>query len=375
MKTAISGALFLARKDVAYLLRMREAVMWVFVMPIVFFYFIGSITKNYGGGPEQKDPIIVNLPADAGFLGKRLVNGLEARNYRIVKSESPVTLEVPEGFTQSVLGGKPVVLKLTREGEGLNADYDQARVGRVVYTLLADLIVAEKSTSPVTLQSLDDVAKAPHMLKLDVKPAGKRKDPPSGFEQAVPGTMVMFTMLVMFTVGASMLTVEREKGILRRLASSPMPREAVVAGKWAARMALGMVQICFAMITGSVLFHVNWGAHLGMVLLVMFAYAGLAASLGMLLSNFAKNQRQVIGAGVLLSNVMAAIGGCMWPVEITPPWAQRLALFVPPGWAMDALHKLVNFGAEPAAVIPHILAMFAASLVVGLIVARKFRFQ
>jgi ABC-2 type transport system permease protein len=372
--TPFSTAFFIARKDAGYLLRMREALTWVFVMPIVFFYFIGSITKNFSG-PDQKDPIIVHVPADAGFLAQRLVKGLEARNYQIVDKGSPVTLEVPAGFTSTVLSGKPAVLKLTRKGEGLNADYDQVRVGRVVYTLLADLIVAEKSSSPVTVESLDSIAAEPHLIKLDVKSAGKRKDPPSGFEQAVPGTMVMFTMLVMFTVGASMLTVEREKGILRRLASSPMPREAVVASKWASRVALGMVQITFAMITGSLLFHVNWGAHLGMVLLVMFAYAGLAAALGMLLSNYARSQRQVIGAGVLLSNVMAAIGGCMWPVEITPPWAQSLALLVPPGWAMDALHKLVNFGADPSAVIPHIMGMFAATVICGYFVARKFRFQ
>ena len=36
--------------------------------------------------------------------------------------------------------------------------------------------------------------------------------------------MVMFTLLVMFTSGAVTLTVERNRGILRRLASSPMSR-------------------------------------------------------------------------------------------------------------------------------------------------------
>jgi ABC-2 type transport system permease protein len=371
----LASTLFLARKDVRFLFRMRETWLWAFFMPIVFFYFIGSITKNYGGGPDTKDPIIVSVPADAGFLAQRLTKMLVARNYQVVEKGSRVKLEIPPGFTASVLIGKPVVLKLTRVGEGMNADYDQARIGRVVYTLLADLIVAEKSTSPVTLQAIEKVANEPRMLQLDVKPAGKRLDPPSGFEQAVPGTMVMFTMLAMFTVGASLLTIEREKGILRRLASSPMPRAAVVAAKWAARMTLGMTQICFAMLTGTVLFNVHWGSHLGAVMLVMFAYAGLTASLGILLSNFTNNQRQVIGVGVLASNVMAALGGCWWPVEITPPWAQSLAMFVPTGWAMDALHKLVNFGAEPAAVIPHIVGMFAASLIAGAVVARKFRFQ
>ena len=110
-------------------------------------------------------------------------------------------------------------------------------------------------------------------------------------------------------------------------------------------------------------------------MLVLFAYASLATSLGILLSNFTSNQRQVLGIGVLASNVMAALGGCWWPVEITPPWARSLAMFVPTGWAMDALHKLVNFGAEPTAVIPHVAGMFAASAIAGALVARKFRFQ
>ena len=78
----ISSMVFIARKDVQYLFRMREIWLWVFVMPIVFFYFIGSITKNYGGGPDTKDPIAVSVPPDAGFLAQRLTAALEARNFQ-----------------------------------------------------------------------------------------------------------------------------------------------------------------------------------------------------------------------------------------------------------------------------------------------------
>ena len=48
--------------------------------------------------------------------------------------------------------------------------------------------------------------------------------PPIGFSQAVPGTMVMFTMLVLLTSGAVTLVVERDQGLLRRLASAPISR-------------------------------------------------------------------------------------------------------------------------------------------------------
>src|SRR5207249_3250229 len=86
---------------------------------------------------------------------------------------------------------------------------------------------------------------------------GTRIHPPSGFEQSIP--MVIFTLQVIFTSGAVTLTIERRRGILRRLASSPISRGAVVLRKWGARMVLGLIQIAFATIAGSVLFHIRWG--------------------------------------------------------------------------------------------------------------------
>ena len=78
---------------------------------------------------------------------------------------------------------------------------------------------------------------------------------------------------------------------------------------------------------------------------------------------------------MLASNVMAALGGCWWPIEITPRWAQSAALLLPTGWTMDALHKLVSFGDPPAAVLPHLCVLVVAALLAGYLAARRFRFQ
>ena len=55
--------------------------------------------------------------------------------------------------------------------------------------------------------------------------------------------------------------------------------------------------------------------------------------------------------------------------------AQKLALFLPTGLTMNALHKLVNFGAAPSAVIPHIVALAGAAGIVLFVVSRRFRFE
>jgi ABC-type multidrug transport system permease subunit len=380
MNHMLGDAWYLARKDAWRLLHGRETLMWTFLMPVIFFYFIGL--ANSGGSPDEKDALAVSVAPHAGFLADELIRRLGSRDFEIVLPESREKflqysrrLEIPAGFTDAVLAGTPMKVQFSRTGEDRGADYDRVRISRAVSNVLADLIAVRKDGAEPTPERFRQLAAEPRSLQLDVKTAGHRIVPPSGYEQSVPGTMVMFTLTVLFTAGAVSLTLERTSGILRRLASSPMSRGAVVLGKWGARMAIGALQIAVAMITGSVLFHVHWGPNLPMVVVVMLAYGSLAATLAMLLGNFGRSVAQVIGLGVISSNLMAGLGGCWWPVEITPRWAQKLALFLPTGWTMDALHKLVNFGASPATAIPHVCVSVALALAAGWVLARTFRFQ
>jgi ABC-type Na+ efflux pump permease subunit len=368
--------------DARYLLTRRETLVWTFVMPVIFFYFIGTITGNNMGARDFHDPLAVSVPTGAGFLADQLIERLNAGDYRVVRTESaadflsfPRRLEIPAGFTASVLAGRPMKVRFSRTGQNLDAEYDRVRISRAVYTVLADLVAVGASGSQPTPERFVELAAAPRTLEVEIRSAGRRLVPPSGFEQSVPGTMVMFTLLVLFTSGAVSLTIERRLGILRRLASSPVSRGAVVLGKWGARMAIGAIQIAFAMVTGVVLFHVHWGPNLPVVLLVLLTYGALAAALAMLLGNLGRTEGQVLGFGVILSNVLAGLGGCWWPIEVTPLWAQKLAVFLPTGLTMNALHKLVNFGAAPSTVVPHLSVLAVAAGCALYALARTFRFQ
>jgi len=377
----LRDALYLAGMESRYLLTRRETIIWTFVMPVVFFYFIGTIT-GHNSSSTTRDPLAISAASDAGFLADQLAQRLGADDYRVVRTRSPEEflsygrrLEIPAGFTDSVLAGHPMKVKFTRTGDDLDTSYDQIRVARAVYTLLADLQTIRATDADPTPERFAELAATPRKLTLDVHSAGRRVEAPTGFEQSVPGILVMFTMLVLFTSGAVTLTIERNTGILRRLASSPMSRGAVVLGKWGARMVVGGIQIAFAMLAGRILFHVHWGPNLAVVLLVLLAYGALAASLAMLLGNFGRTEGQVIGLGVILSNLMAGLGGCWWPIEVTPPWAQKAAVFLPTGLTMNALHKLVNFGAPPADVVPHLVALTLAAALALYALSRTFRFQ
>jgi ABC-type multidrug transport system permease subunit len=107
----------------------------------------------------------------------------------------------------------------------------------------------------------------------------------------------------------------------------------------------------------------------------MLVYGALMASVGILLGNVARTEGQAIAAGVMASNVLAALGGCWWPIEVTPGWMQKLQLFLPTGWAMDAMHKLISFGQGPGSVVPHVAGMVAGSVILMAAATRSFRYE
>lgn len=377
----LSDAWFLARSDCSQMLRRRETWMWTFVLPVVFFYFIGTITSQFAGMPEVGDPLEVVIPENGGFLAAELVKRLEQAGYRIVRITDPNTpmrqrrLVIPGGFTQAVQSATPVKLEFVNRDTGAGGDYDQVRLARSAYGLLADFIVLSQGDGKPDGEGIAKLAGEPRLLTLESKAAGKRKVIPSGFEQAVPGSLVFFLLMNLLTVSAVTLVMGREQGILRRLASAPISREGIVLGKWGGRMLLASIQIVFSMVAGSALFHVHWGAHVWMVLIVLFVYSSFATSLGFLIGGLAGTRAQAGAMGSISANVLACIGGCWWPAEIMPRTMQTIAAYTPAGSAMSALHQLVNFGAGPAAALPQTLFLAGCALVAGWLAAKRFRFQ
>ncbi len=379
----IRNAFFVGRKDVKYALRQRETLLWVFIMPIVFFYFIGMITGGgSSGGGTTATPLALRVGENAGFLAEELIRQLEAADFEIRHPESNEAFDtagrrliIPPHFSEQVLAGEQTELRLIpTDSESMAGNFDEVRVQRVIYTLLADLLLASEKGENPNAETMERIASLPRHLHLEVARASKRRHIPTGFEQAIPGTMVMFTLLVLISTGAVLLVVERHQGLLRRLASAPMSRASIVLGKWGGRLALGLVQIAFAMIAGTVIFGMDWGKHMPMLLLVLASWAAFCASVAMLLGCLARSEGQAIGLGIVSANVLAALGGCWWPIEVTPSWMQSLSRWLPTGWAMHAMHQLVSFGAGPTSVLPDILFMLLAAIAIGFAATRVFRF-
>lgn len=382
----LESIFFLAAKDLRLALKHRSTLLWLFVMPPFFFFFIGSMTAGGGVIPgEAPVPVLVeNL--DRGFLGEHLEARLAGNLFEIKRPEEGDAakegeirrITIPADFTERLLAQQKVTISYRGPRAGFANDYDLIRVQKAAYTLLADVVTIYSNSAEaepvIEPAALGVMLAAGRPTRLVVTPAGRRVVIPSGFEQAIPGNLVMFTLFTLLTTGAAQLISDRDKQRLRRLASVPFSRNQIVAGKWAGRMALAVVQIGFALLVGSFIFDMDWGSSLPMVMAVLFAWGALCASLALLLGSLGKTEGQVSGLGVLATMLLAALGGCWWPIEVAPEWMQSLSLFLPTGWTMDALHRLISFDAGAASALPHLLVLLAAAALVGWYAGRKFRF-
>ena len=378
-------SLLIAWHDIKHQLRQGATLLWVFIMPPVFFYFIGTVTSGFSSGMSggEATPLVIEAE-NPGFVSEqfevRLAENDFAPDWRMAvpaHEEQPRrTLKLDANMTELILAGEPVAASFDTRASSLTRDFETIRIQRSLYTVVADLAVASaQSGETMTRADLERLNSLPRIWQLETGPAGKRLEIPSGFEQAIPGILVMFTLLVLLTSGASNLAIERESGMLRRLASAPISRTQLVAGKWLGRMALATVQIGVALAFGTWLFRMDWGPDLPMVLAVLAAWAAFCASAGLLLGSLAKSEKQAVGLGVLLANALAALGGCWWPIEVTPQWMQSIQNLMPTGWTMDALHKLISFEAGAASAVPQLSIILAAMLAVAVLATSRFRYE
>ena len=358
--------LALGHNDLRLFLRNRASFAWLFVMPLVFVYFMGFANRG-PGSPSNPRPTVVVENADTGFLGGSFLEILGDQGLNVVEparaGNAKRGIRIPAGFTDAVLAGKQAKLEFEKVlgSDVAAAALVEIRVLRAVIALDSHLLehATGSGGSPPTAEALRAIRAREDPVRLEASFAG-RKPIPTGFSFSLPGVLVMYLMMNLLIFGATSVAGERRNGVLKRTAIHPVSRGQLVAGKLYGLMLLAGVQIVFLLLCGVLLFHVPIGDRLGGILVVLLVYAWVAASLGLFVGVVVRAEDKVVGLCVLSSMVMAALGGCWWPLEVVPESVRFIAHFFPTAWALDALHQLISFGAglESAAKELGVLGLF-----------------
>jgi ABC-type multidrug transport system permease subunit len=350
----------IAVQDLRLTMTDRGAVLWMTLLPIVFATFFGVVMGG-SDSPATSAASLTVVDNDGSPISRALINDLEGDGVQVTELTPeersttegvPRTLVIPAGFADGVLSGNQQVLRLEKEPDTSQeaALVAQARVLAAVTRLIGRLVKASEGVDagiPVSADELARIEIQADIVQVETTVAGRATVIPGGFAQSIPGMAVMFVMLVALTYGAASISAERTSGNLRRLVTAPVSRSEIVFGKITGRFFIAAVQITLLMAFGIVanrVLGIFIGDHPFQTWLVLLIYAAVVAPLGVALGAWVSDPDRAASIGVILTMVMAALGGCWWPLEVVSKPLKTVALLIPTGWAMSTLHGLISFG-------------------------------
>jgi ABC-2 type transport system permease protein len=379
----------------------RSNTFWMFVMPIVFIVFFGSVM---GGSQRAASNVTITLTVvdqDVSWLSRALVEALAGEDFNVTEVdateldglEAPVrTLVIPAGLAAAVGAGEQARVFLAPE-PGSNSQATivaELHIARVLTRLVGSLVemkaeLGENEALDLQVDRLEQaraLAGRPPLVLVDSGYAGRGRPVPAGFGQAVPGMMTQFIIMMVMIAGAVYLTEEKLSGVLKRLAVAPFTPRTLIAGKVTGLVMLALVQSSILILAGTIIGHFKlfgaefyWGNSIAGLAIMVVSFAVAAAGITLFYGAILSTPTQASAVAWLSGMLMAGLGGCWWPLEIVPAWLRTAGHIFPTAWMMDGMHQLVSFGNGVEAILPFAAVLLGYGLVFGLLGARYLKIQ
>jgi ABC-2 type transport system permease protein len=371
----MSKALSIAAVNAKRLGRDRIGLFFLFVFPIILILLLGV---TFGSGFT---PSLGVVSTGSGQLGSELVTAIrdeenieverftddESLTGAIERGEVDAGVTIPEGYDEQLRSGGQATIEYLATPAGANATAIRTTVDSLVVEqgarVRAALFAAERGVGDFeeTIRLADELAAQSPTVDVIVRSEGEDTFEGVGqFDLGAASQLVLF--MFVNSLGAAVALIQtRRLGVSRRMLSTPIAARTIVIGETLGRFTVAMIQGVFVIIAASLLFGVRWGDPLGAsVLLTAFALVSTGAAMffGAVLSN-----EQQAGALTPLSLGLAALGGCMVPLEVFSPTMQTIAHVTPHAWAVEGFTKLIRTDAGLSDIALQIVVLIGFAVV------------
>lgn len=375
----MSKILAIASSNVRRLLRERSNIFFVFIFPIALILLIGAqfggdFAPGVGVFQADDDPLADAITEEIQSENSLAVTGFESSDElteAVERGTVQAGVAIPAGVSGLAEAGTQVEVEFLARPDGAGPQLQSivsAAVARVMTPVAAAQFGAEKTESSfdeALTVARSQTAMAPG-LEVETTAVGDALFPSTlgRFDLGAAQQLVLFTFLTALA-GSAALILTRKLGVSRRMLSTPTSTGTIVSGEGAGRWAVAMVQGLYIIAVTYLLFRVDWGDPLG-ALLILVAFSAVGAGAGMLMGAVFSNDQQAGGIGVVVSLGLAALGGCMLPIELFSPTMTRVAHLTPHAWALDGFAELVRRDGTVADILPElgVLTVYAAVLLV-----------
>ncbi len=312
-------------------------------------------TARHMVGQQQRAALVI-IPAD---FSQRIVDGQKTEITLIYDpgGDSTRLMQI-----EGVLKGAAVKLSVTHS---VNAGFDQlqslsAVAPEEMQTGLEDGLNTQPAEDQQPAIRLETVQPASYTLK----------KLPDTFQQTIPGYTVMYVFfLVDYLSGA--VRDEKRNGTFKRLLSMPVRPASLLGGKLLAAFVIGMLQVLVMFAIGAAVFGMNLGTQYLALFLLTAALVAAATAIGLAAATVPG-----LSSGLVPMLIIAALlGGCMFPIDLMPPFLRTLSHLVPHSWALEGFLALIVRGQGLSAVLPQIGVLLAFTAGFFFLAVRRFDFE
>ena len=377
-------ALTIAGVNLRRLTRDRVGLFFLFVFPIVLILLLGMSfggdftprlgVVSQGSGPFGRE-LLADISDDPGFESERFDDERDLVD-AVERGVVEAGILIPKGYDDDLRGGdRTHVGYVSRPGDlsaALRTAVDSAVAEQAARVRAARFATAHGDVSfEQALRQADGVSARVAGVDVEVSSSGGGSDEDVGRFDLGAATQLVLFVFVNSLAGSVALIQSRQLGVSRRMLSTPLQASTILLGEAMGRFFVAMIQGTFIIVAAAVLFGVNWGDPIAAATLVV-AFSLVSTGAAMLFGALLANEQQA-GALTPLGLILAALGGCMVPLEIFSPTMRTIAHVTPHAWAVEGFTELIRRQAGVVDVLPQVGVLLAFAAVLLIVASWRLR--
>ncbi len=186
----------------------------------------------------------------------------------------------------------------------------------------------------------------------------------------VPIVLALAIGTVAYTTFPPAMAAYREKGVLRRLSTTPLPPSRLLVAQLLVNLAVLLVASALAVAAGAVVLDVAMPTSPAVTVLSFVVGAAASMAVGTLIAALAPTAGASTGAGMLVYMTSMFFAGVWFPLPLMPDALQTISRFTPLGAASQALAAGWYEGRVPGV---ELVVMAVWTVVLVPLAARLFR--
>jgi ABC-2 type transport system permease protein len=382
----LKRAASVARAVLRNWVRSKEGVFFSLLFPVMLLLIFGSIFGNSVGGGYSiyVQNLDVSTDGTSSPTSAAYVNALNSSKVLHITEMIPQNVTDVVAYVKAKQGFFTDVPRVLIVPEGFAAELGNASAGGTMRPLgigqlpaamtnsLTFVYDPSSSSSQTVKGIVYSLTQSFEYSVIGVAPSLSLEDQPftaknfKAVEYYLPGYIGAFVMTNGIMGVASSTAEFKRRGVLKRLATTPLSRTEWVLGNVAAQAVLGLMLTAVMLLTGYAVFGITVIPDALSILLVL-AGAVAFSGMGMILAGALKDAEAISAASNAIAFPMMFLSGAFLPLEVMPGYLQTFSHFLPLSYLSSGLRSSLITADTASAVVSLaiLLAVGACAMVAG----------